>query len=100
MNRIRNQQIKKSINQKRYYKYLKYPEIPISIEDVYIITKTGDRTDLMASNYYGNSDLWWVLVKANPNKLKRDSFFIPVGIQIRIPSNIEGIIDEFENENS
>ena len=100
MNRIRNQQIKKSINQKRYYKYLKYPEIPISIEDVYIITKTGDRTDLMAFNYYGNSDLWWVLVKANPNKLKRDSFFIPVGIQIRIPSNIEGIIDEFENENS
>tara|TARA_Y100000034_G_scaffold95060_1_gene115326 strand:+ start:354 stop:656 length:303 start_codon:yes stop_codon:yes gene_type:complete len=100
MNRIRNQQIKKSINQKRYYKYLKYPEIPISIEDVYIITKTGDRTDLMAFNYYGNSDLWWVLVKANPNKLKRDSFFIPVGIQIRIPSNIEGIIDKFENENS
>ena len=100
MNRIRNQQIKKSINQKRYYKYLKYPEIPISIEDVYIITKNGDRTDLMAFNYYGNSDLWWVLVKANPNKLKRDSFFIPVGIQIRIPSNIEGIIDKFENENS
>ena len=60
---------KRSTDKKRYYNQIRYPEIPLSMDDVYIITKTGDRTDLMASNYYGNSDLWWVLVKANPNKL-------------------------------
>ena len=39
-------------------------------------------------------------MKANPNKLRRDSFFMPVGIQIRIPFDIEKIIDDFERLNS
>jgi hypothetical protein len=100
MNRVRDQKIKISKKKKRYFKYLKYPEIPVNIEDFYIVTKIGDRVDLMANTYYGSPDLWWVIVKANPNKLKRDSFFMPIGMQIRIPQNIEGIIQDYENENS
>ena len=38
-------------------------------------------------------------MKANPNKLRRDSFFMPVGIQIRIPANLDFIIRDFENLN-
>ena len=40
MNRLRNIKKKKAsssnpiINGKRYYKYLKYPEIPLDIEDI------------------------------------------------------------------
>ena len=100
MNRLRNQEVKINNNKKRYFKYVKYPEIPVDISDVYIITKIGERLDLLAYQYYRDSDLWWVIIKANPNKLRRDSFFMPVGIQIRIPIDIENIITSFEKYNN
>ena len=99
-NRVKNQQIKVTDgNRKRFYKYIKYPEIPEDISDIYIITRIGERLDLLANKYYQNPDLWWIIMKANPNKLRRDSFFMPVGIQIRIPSNLDFIIRDFENLN-
>ena len=74
-NRVKNQQIKVTDgNRKRFYKYIKYPEIPEDISDIYIITRIGERLDLLANKYYQNPDLWWVIMKANPNKLRRDSF--------------------------
>jgi len=100
MNRIRNQEIKSIEGKKRYFKYLKYPEIPVDISDVYIITKIGERLDHLAYQYYNDPDLWWVIVKSNPNKLKRDSFFMPTGIQIRIPIDIDSILYNFEKINS
>ena len=99
-NRVRNQQIKLDNNKKRYYKYIKYPEITEDISDIYIITVIGERLDLLAHKYYKNPDLWWVIMKANPDKLRRDSFFMPIGIQIRIPFDIEKIIDDFEKLNT
>ena len=62
MNRIRNQEIKSTDNKKRYFKYLKYPEIPVDISDVYIITKIGERLDSLAYQYYNDPDLWWVII--------------------------------------
>ena len=38
-NRVRNQEIKSNSDKKRYYKYIKYPEIVEDISDIYIITK-------------------------------------------------------------
>ena len=99
MNRLRELKTKITPTLKNYYKYIKYPEIPVDINDVYIITKGGDRLDLMANDYYGDPDLWWVIVKANPNKIQRDSFFIKSGIQIRIPSDLEEILRVFEQNN-
>jgi hypothetical protein len=100
MNRVRKQEIKLTNNKKRYFKYLKYPEIPTDISDIYIITKIGERLDSLAYQYYTDPSLWWIITKANPNKLKRDSFFMPIGIQIRIPINIDPIIKSFEHLNS
>ena len=99
-NRIKNQEVKLDSSKKRYYKYIKYPEIPVDISDVYIITRIGERLDLLANKYYQNPDLWWVIMKANPDKLRRDSFFMPIGIQIRIPVNIDIIIRDFERLNA
>ena len=99
-NRVRNQEIKSNSDKKRYYKYIKYPEIVEDISDIYIITKIGERLDLLANKYYQNPDLWWIIMKANPDKIRRDSFFMPVGIQIRIPINIEIVINEFDKINS
>ena len=85
--------------QNRYYKNIEYPEIPVSSNDIYIISKATDRLDLLANDYYGDVRYWWVISKANPDKVKRDSFFINPGLQIRIPSNVENIYNVFLNLN-
>ena len=99
-NRLRNIKIKRDqVTKNRYYKNIEYPEIPISENDVYIISKTTDRLDLLAFDYYNDVKLWWVISKANPNKIQRDSLFLNPGVQIRIPSNIETIYNAFEKLN-
>ena len=81
---------------KRYYKNLKYPEIPLSVNDLYITTTSGDRLDLLADQFLNNVDLWWIITTANPDIIRRDSFNLRPGMEIRIPDNIQGIIEEFE----
>ena len=83
----------------RYFKNIEYPEIPVSEKDVYIISKSTDRLDLLAQDYYSDVRLWWVISKANPDKIKRDSLFMNPGQQIRIPSDIEAIYLAFEKLN-
>ena len=99
-NKLRNIIIKRdTITQNRYYKNIEYPEIPLSENDIYIISKSTDRLDLLAQDYYNDVDLWWVISKANPNKIKRDSLFINPGQRIRIPSDIDSIYNAFEKLN-
>ena len=89
--------IKKRIKEddKLYYKNLEYPSIPVSADDLYIISKSTDRLDLLANDYYNDPKLWWIISKANPGKISRDSFFIDPGLQIRIPINVEQIQSNF-----
>ena len=99
-NRLQNLKIKIKQN-KRYYNRIKYPEIPLNINDLYIITSMGDRLDLLADRFYGDTQLWWVISMANMTKIRRDSFALKPGIEIRIPSNLRAILKNFEqlNEN-
>tara|TARA_Y100000593_G_C4283694_1_gene324158 strand:- start:838 stop:1155 length:318 start_codon:yes stop_codon:yes gene_type:complete len=85
---------------KRYYNNVKYPAPPISIDDVYIKATVNQRLDLLAKRFYNDVDLWWVINIANPNLIPRDSMFIPVGTQIRIPANVNAIIEQFEELNN
>ena len=39
-------QVKLDTDKKRYYKSLKYPKIPLSIDDIYVITTSGDRLQI------------------------------------------------------
>jgi|MDTC01.3.fsa_nt_gb hypothetical protein len=97
-NRLNKIQVRTDLNtNNRYYKNIEYPSIPEDINDIYIISKSTDRLDLLAFDYYRDSQLWWIISKANPDKVKRDSFFINPGLQIRIPSqsNISAIYEEF-----
>jgi len=87
---------KRRSDNKRYYKNLKYPEIPLSVNDLYITTTVGDRLDLLADQFLNNVDLWWIITTANPDIIRRDSFNLRPGMEIRIPDNIQGIIEEFE----
>jgi phage tail protein X len=54
----------------------------------------GDRYDLLALNYYGNSSLWWIIAAANPN-LGLNTLILPEGQQIRIPGNFSQVVSEF-----
>jgi hypothetical protein len=87
-------------NPKRRFINVKYPDIPREFVDIYIYTTQGDRYDLLAQTYYGNSSLWWVISRANPTQ-PCDSMYPTIGAQIRIPaaSRIPTILGTFENLN-
>ena len=89
----------RTLNRKRTYRALKYPEIPLSIDDLYIITNDGDRLDLLANQFYKDVDLWWIIATANPNVVRRDSFNLRSGLEIRIPANKDEIIQNFSDLN-
>lgn len=97
--RYSNKIILKNINNISYYKGKKYPQIPLSEDDVYVITTIGDRLDILANTYYNDPTLWWVISMANSNVLKTDSLFIIPGTQIRIPTNLGNILQQYENIN-
>ena len=89
-----------SNRRKRYYKNIKYPEIPHSINDLYVSTVSGDRLDLLANQFYNDVDLWWIISTSNPDIVRRDSLNLKPGLEIRVPSNYEQIIENFEQLNS
>ena len=94
INRYQNIPIIKNSEGTRYYRDNKYPRIPLSVNDIYVITTIGDRFDLLALQYYGDSSLWWVISSANEN-LPQNSLYIPVGTQLRIPSNSSEVITSY-----
>ena len=96
----RNIRIKKNSEGKRYYKPLKYPDIPLSSNDIYITTTIGDRLDNLAHQFYNDVSLWWVISSANPNNVRRDSFNLKPGLEIRVPINPSRIVKIFENLNN
>jgi phage tail protein X len=99
MNRYQN--IPKSkINGKEVYVTSRYPEVPLSEEDIYVYTTQGDRFDTLAQQYYNDSSLWWIISIANTDQLSQNTLVIPAGLQIRIPNNPSDIIRNFNLINS
>ena len=86
-------------NKRRYSKNIRYPKIPLSSNDLYVTTTVGDRLDMLAHQFYKDKDLWWVISTANPDIIRRDSFYIKSGIEIRIPIDTQSILTEFEKIN-
>lgn len=79
----------------QYYRQLIYPEIPISPDDVYVITSEGDRLDLLSYEFYKDASYWWVISHANKNILKGSMFPKP-GSQIRIPVRLSDILNDIK----
>ena len=87
------------IRKKPFYGTTKYPEVPLEFSDIYVITTVGDRIDVMANEFYGDSSLYWIIASANP-QLTQQSMFPPIGIQIRISQNIGALVNNFNILNS
>ena len=100
MKRFRDIKQLRSINRKRYYINTSLPEIPLSQDDIYIITQDGDRLDNLSFEFYNDVQFWWVILAANPNKLRKDSYHVALGEQIRIPADPIRYIDEFIDFNN
>jgi nucleoid-associated protein YgaU len=98
-NRLENISIEKK-KQQRYYRSLKYPNIPLSVNDLYVVTTAGDRLDLLANQFYNDIRLWWVIATANRDIVRRDSYGLKPGLEIRIPANIQRILQDFQNLNN
>jgi hypothetical protein len=77
---------------KPYIKSKQYPNIPLSESDVYVITTIGDRLDLLAYSYYGDINLWWIISSANNNVTKGSMFPVP-GTQLRIPTDVNRVLE-------
>ena len=77
-----------------FYSTIIYPKIDRNVDDVYIMARYGDRLDNIAYEYYRDVTLWWIIAQAN--HIGKGTLVIEPGLQIRIPSNIERILNEFE----
>ena len=99
---IRFTDIKLRLNQrgKRYNINTVFPDVPLSSDDVYIITQDGDRLDNLSYEFYNDTQFWWVILAANPNKLRKDSYHVALGEQIRIPANPSQYTNSFINFNN
>lgn len=97
--RIKTIQNPKDNNGTKYYSTTIYPKIPLSENDIYVLTNKGDRLDLLAQQFYGDPNLWWVISSSNGN-LTQNSLNIPEGTQLRIPSNTGRTIELFNKLNS
>lgn len=60
-----------------------YPSIPFRDSDIYIISRAGQRLDLLAYQYYRDATLWWVIATAN--HMGKGKFNITPGKRMRIP---------------
>lgn len=83
---------------KKYYPTFRYPTIVEKTTDVYIIGSFSDRLDNLAYAYYKDPTLWWIIAEAN--NIGKGDLLVPVGKQIRIPTEITSIIEEYSALNN
>lgn len=67
------------------------PQILDGVDTIEHILHAGERLDILASTYYGDEELWWIIALANRI---HDPFSLTVGSRLRIPSDARQILDK------
>ena len=96
--RSKSTKFKLDKNRNRYYLPTIVPSIPLSDTDLFIRTAVGERFDSLAQKFYGDSNLWWIIAKAND--MANGKIAIDNEKKIRIPMNIQPILSRVEASNS
>ena len=91
--RYKNNEIKNTNDGRRVYRSKIYPQIPLSDDDIYVASETGDRLDTLAYQYYQDSSLWWIIASAN--NIHNAPFGLKDGTILRIPQNYIEILVNF-----
>ena len=97
MDRTQYSKTFKTQSGRNYLSVIYYPDIPIKESDEYIISNETTMLDSLAERYYNDYSLWWIIYKAN--NLSRGAISVPPGMQIRIPTEITSILQEFRDIN-
>ena len=95
--RYKNKKVKINERGKQYYKSLISTNIPVQNSDLRIVARAGDRLDILANKYYKNPSYWWIIAEAN--KLRDGGFALDPSVEIRVPGNIQPILQEFRRIN-
>ena len=96
--RYKNAKILKDKNGIRYYRSSIVPNIPIKDSDIFVYPVYGERFDNMAHKYYGDSNLWSNIAKAN--QLIRGDISPDPTVKLRVPTVIDDILEAVYNSNS
>ena len=72
-------------NNKSSYSTTIYKKVEEKNTDSYFIATQGDRCDVLANRFYGDSTLWWFIAKVN--NLTTNN--IPAGTSLRIPASTQ-----------
>lgn len=83
---------------KRVYKSVTYPIIHPQTTDLQVISNESDSLDTLAYKYYGDPTLYWIIARAN--NLGKGRMSVPAGLTLRIPVDVNGIVNQFNNLNS
>jgi len=60
-----------------------YKQVEERNSDIYVTTQSGDRLDLLAEKYYGDSSLWWFIGRVN----NISTLNLEGGLLLRIPAS-------------
>lgn len=98
MARYSKQPIKRTVSGKRTFASTRYPKITERVSDIYIIASDADRLDTISYQVYGRPDYWWIIAVAN--NVGRGTLFLEEGTQLRVPTDIDPILQEFNRLNN
>ena len=90
--------IKSRSDGKKFFGTRLYPNIPPNDSDILYITDETDFLDTLAFKFYKDATMWWII--ALTNNLGNGRMSIPVGTQLRIPTRVESILEEYNKINS
>lgn len=92
--RYQNNKTQKLDDGRVVYRSRLYPNIPLSDNDIYIVTQQGDRLDSLANQFYSDTSLWWIIATAN--NVHDGSLSVPDGTTLRVPVNYLQIVQNFK----
>ena len=99
MSRYNGTRIKRNKDLNRVYSYTMYPKIPLKNSDIFITPKYGVRLENLANKYYQDTSLWWIIAQANGIKGFTSLYPNNFKGQLRIPTEIQDILTEFNSIN-
>ena len=97
MKRYSSTPVFKRYDGKRVYRTTLYPPIAPSNTDIMVIAGEQDYLDTLAFQYYKDPTLWWII--ANVNNIGKGRMSVEAGKQLRIPTDINRILTDFDNLN-
>jgi len=98
MKRYNSTQTQARWDGKKVYYTTQYPIIDPRDSDIVIISNESDYLDSLSYKYYGDPTLWWVIALAN--NLGKSRMSVPPGRQIRVPTQINEILVNFNSLNA